>query len=86
MDEGGTFTIQVYEDGNAVVMSFTDEGGGIPLDVRETLFDTFVTQGKPHGTGLGLAIGEKIVEEHAATMDFETELGEGTTFYIRLIE
>ncbi|MGM0555452.1 MAG: GAF domain-containing protein [Myxococcota bacterium] len=83
MEDGGVFGIHVYEEDGEIVMAFSDTGGGIPVEVRATLFDTFVTEGKPHGTGLGLAIVKKIVEEHRARIDFDTTLGEGTTFYIR---
>jgi signal transduction histidine kinase len=83
MDDGGVFGIHVYEEDGEIVMAFSDNGGGIPVSVRATLFDTFVTEGKEHGTGLGLAIVDKIVEEHGARIDFDTTLGEGTTFYIR---
>lgn len=83
MDEGGVFGIRIYEEDGEIVMAFSDTGGGIPVSVRATLFDTFVTEGKEHGTGLGLAIVDKIVDEHGARIDFETKLGEGTTFYIR---
>jgi signal transduction histidine kinase len=63
-----------------------DTGGGIPVQVRTKIFDPFFTTkeiGK--GTGQGLAIARSvIVDKHNGSIDFETVLGEGTTFVIRL--
>ena len=61
-----------------------DEGPGIPEAIRERLFEPFVTHGKAHGTGLGMPIVRGIVEAHRGTIRFETETGEGTTFFIEL--
>ena len=62
-----------------------DTGGGIPLEVRAKIFDPFFTTkeiGK--GTGQGLAIARSVIVDKHAGIDFETVLGEGTTFIIRL--
>lgn len=86
MPEGGCFQMGVEREqaSGDLVFSFSDDGPGIPIEIRKSLFDSFVTQGKQHGTGLGLAIVKKIVEEHGGSISFETEVGEGTTFFIRL--
>ena len=67
-------------------IAITDTGKGIPVEVRSRIFDPFFTTkevGK--GTGQGLAIARGVVvEKHGGTLHFETELGKGTTFYIRL--
>jgi signal transduction histidine kinase len=49
-----------------------DNGPGIPTQLRDSVFQPFVSYGKPKGSGLGLAIARKIVEEHAG----EIRLGE----------
>jgi len=67
-----------------VLLTLSDTGPGIPEDIRETLFDSFVTSGKKDGTGLGLAIVKKIVEQHGGTVGFRSKPGQGTTFDIRL--
>jgi len=63
-----------------------DTGTGIPLQARSRIFDPFFTTkevGK--GTGQGLAISHNvIVEKHKGQLLFETEMGQGTTFIIRL--
>jgi nitrogen-specific signal transduction histidine kinase len=60
----------------------TDTGPGIPQEIRDTLFDPFVTT-KTRGTGLGLAISQHIIEEHEGTIRCEF-LEEGTRFSIEL--
>jgi signal transduction histidine kinase len=69
-----------------VEISISDTGKGIPQHVRARIFDPFFTTkevGK--GTGQGLAIARTVVvEKHKGTLHFETEIGRGTTFFIRL--
>ena len=63
-----------------------DNGTGIPLDVREKMFNPFFTT-KPsgEGTGLGLSMSHDIiVKQHGGKIDFETKLGEFTEFIINL--
>ena len=72
--------------GDQVEIAIADTGKGIPVEVRSRIFDPFFTTkevGK--GTGQGLAIARTVVvEKHKGTLHFETELGKGTTFFIRL--
>ena len=68
------------------MIAIADTGGGIPDAVCGRIFDPFFTTkevGK--GTGQGLAIARSvIVEKHRGALWFETELGKGTTFFIRV--
>jgi nitrogen fixation/metabolism regulation signal transduction histidine kinase len=60
-----------------------DNGTGIPAEVRDKIFEpNFST--KTSGTGLGLAIAQKSIDELGGSIGYETEEGEGTTFWIRL--
>jgi signal transduction histidine kinase len=61
-----------------------DKGCGIPMPIRGTLFDPFVSSGKPNGTGLGLAIVSKIVNDHGGTVTVETTSDKGTIFLVKL--
>jgi signal transduction histidine kinase/DNA-binding response OmpR family regulator len=59
-----------------------DSGPGVPMEVRDSLFDPFVTT-KTRGTGLGLAISQHIMEEHQGSIECDF-LKVGTRFSIRL--
>jgi signal transduction histidine kinase len=65
----------------AVVFDIADNGPGLPQEVRERLFEPFVTT-RPvgQGSGLGLATAYGIVAQHSGSMQVATELGRGTTF------
>jgi signal transduction histidine kinase len=66
-----------------VVLEVIDNGKGIPPKVQERLFDPFFTT-KEAGTGLGLSIAARIVEKHGGALQYQTEIGRGTTFGIVL--
>jgi len=82
----GMITIKTIRDGNWAEIRVSDTGTGIPEAARSRIFDPFFTTkevGK--GTGQGLAICHGIVVgKHGGTITFETELGKGTTFIVRL--
>jgi two-component system nitrogen regulation sensor histidine kinase GlnL len=59
-----------------------DNGPGVPADLRDHLFDPFVTT-KPQGSGLGLTLVAKLVADHDGVIDFESEPGR-TVFRVRL--
>jgi signal transduction histidine kinase len=84
--EKGKITVRTASCSAGVEIRIGDTGGGIPVQARAKIFDPFFTTkeiGK--GTGQGLAIARSvIVDKHHGSIDFETELGEGTTFIIRL--
>jgi signal transduction histidine kinase len=66
------------------VVEVADQGTGIPPEARDKIFDLMYSTKGSKGTGLGLALTKKIIEEHGGTVTFETEMGKGTTFFIRL--
>jgi two-component system nitrogen regulation sensor histidine kinase GlnL len=57
-----------------LAITVRDTGPGIPPDLRDTLFDPFVTS-KPTGTGLGLALAAKIIGEHGGLMEVDSQAG-----------
>ncbi|HOQ12316.1 MAG TPA: PAS domain S-box protein [Spirochaetota bacterium] len=73
------------EEGYAVV-KVSDNGTGIPEKIRNRIFDPFFTTKEPgKGTGQGLPISHSIiVEKHQGMLYFESEIGKGTTFIIKL--
>lgn len=60
-----------------------DTGSGIPEDIRERVWDVYFSSRKG-GTGLGLPTARRIAEEHGGSLHFETEVGKGTDFVLRL--
>lgn len=72
-------------DGQAEI-AISDNGGGIPEHVRHRIFDPFFTTKQVgRGTGQGLALARTtVVDKHQGTLTFETAMGQGTTFFIRL--
>lgn len=79
----GLFVLTVSREGEQLVLSFEDNGPGIPESVRQKLFESFVTQGKRDGTGLGLAIVKKVVDDHNGTITVDTS-HEGTRFTVKI--
>jgi len=84
MGESGHYRIVFDSDGDDLVIRCTDDGPGIPEAIRGRLFDAFVSTRQGGNSGLGLAIVRKLMDEHGGSVDFETEVGEGTTFILRL--
>lgn len=69
--------------GHAVLLRVSDNGPGIPQELRERLFEPFVS-GRVGGSGLGLAIVQRAVEAHRGVILVESEQGEGTVFSVLL--
>ncbi|MGD8792704.1 MAG: HAMP domain-containing sensor histidine kinase [Anaerolineae bacterium] len=84
MESGGRLTITTRQTDGFVEFCLSDTGPGIPSEIRESMFEPFVTFGKPTGTGLGLAIAKKAVEDHGGKIAVESEPGQGATFTIRV--
>ncbi|MEZ5346722.1 MAG: PAS domain S-box protein [Pyrinomonadaceae bacterium] len=66
--------------GDVVVLSFSDNGEGIPEHLRENIFEPFFTT-KLNGTGLGLSTVYGIVTQFGGSLHVESEINEGTTLY-----
>jgi len=82
----GTITITTRRESEWARISVADTGAGIPVEIRSRVFEPFFTTkevGK--GTGQGLALAHAaIVNRHQGQLWFESEPGQGTTFFIRL--
>jgi signal transduction histidine kinase len=85
-EEKGMLKVSTRVDGEWVVIAISDTGPGIPEHIRAHIFDPFFTTKEVgRGTGQGLAIAWTAVKEkHGGELTFETEIGRGTTFFIRL--
>ncbi len=87
--DGGEVTIRVWDAGDVVEASISDNGIGIPADELEKIFERFYqvdgsTTRRFGGTGLGLAIVKRIVEAHGGRVWAESEQGRGSTFFFTL--
>lgn len=84
-EQGGKIIIRTFTDEGFAVVSISDNGTGIPPDLIPLIFDPFFTTKEAgKGTGLGLSISRKIVERYGGEIGVESEVGRGTTFFIRL--
>jgi PAS domain S-box-containing protein len=81
----GTILVTTRHLEDWVEISVSDTGSGIPEAIRARVFEPFFTT-KPlgQGTGQGLALAHSLVREHGGRIWFDSEVGKGTTFFIRL--
>jgi GAF domain-containing protein len=84
MPHGGQLTVATEQVGEQIELRFTDTGPGVPGEMRERIFEPFVSYGKREGAGLGLAIAERIVQEHGGTIEVESPEAGGAAFVVRL--
>lgn len=75
--------------GNWLLLTVKDTGSGIPAELREKIFDRFYQVDASHtreheGTGIGLALTKELVELHDGEIFVESEVGIGSTFFVRL--
>jgi signal transduction histidine kinase len=84
--ERGRIQVRTALEGDAVLVTIADTGCGIPDAIRNKVFDPFFTTKEVgRGTGQGLAIARSVVvDRHNGALTFESEVGKGTTFFIRL--
>ncbi len=81
----GRIAVRTRQEGSTVHITVADTGRGIPPEVQRRIFlGGFTTKPVGVGTGLGLPISRQIVEKHGGTLEFESQPGVGTTFYIRI--
>ncbi len=84
-DNDGKVIIKTYSENDFVKISISDNGTGMPEEVKQKIFEPFFTTKKAgEGTGLGLSIVYSIIELHKGTIEVNSELGKGTEFLITL--
>jgi signal transduction histidine kinase len=83
MSNGGVLLIVARQHEMAATIEVHDQGGGIPPDVRDKIFNLYFTT-KKTGSGIGLAMSYRVLQLHNGALDFVTEMGRGTTFRLLL--
>jgi PAS domain S-box-containing protein len=85
-DRRGRIGVKTWCEGGNAFVAISDTGGGIPVAVRDKVFEPFfTTKAVGRGTGQGLAIARAVVvDKHRGDLTFQSELGVGTTFVLRL--
>ncbi len=78
-----SITIHTTQSGNRVRVAVEDSGPGLPEDISETLFNSFIS-GNSEGLGLGLAISRRIIESHNGHIDAENRENGGAVFSFTL--
>ena len=84
--EHGVITFKTTYDSQAAqaVLTVSDNGAGIEPARLDSIFDAFRSSKGHLGTGLGLAVVKKIIEEHNGQAEVTSQVGEGTTFTLRI--
>lgn len=85
---GGSIVVRAYREGGEVVIAVHDTGHGTAPEDQARIFEEFeqtrVGRESEGSTGLGLSLARRLVELHGGTLTVESELGAGSTFYVRL--
>jgi signal transduction histidine kinase len=86
--EGGTVELVAARSAEGVRIAVRDEGLGIPEEQQDRIFTKFFRGDAAAtgitGTGLGLAVSREIVEAHGGRIGFDSDPGQGTTFWLEL--
>ena len=83
MPEGGNLEVALEEDRKNSILRITDEGCGIPDEIREKIFDLYFTT-KSEGSGIGLAMTYRIIQLHHGSIEVQSKSGLGTEFVLRI--
>ena len=83
MPNGGTLSISASREEDTVTTEICDQGGGIPPEIQDKIFELYFTT-KKGGSGIGLAQTYQVMQWHYGAVDFESAEGHGATFRLRL--
>ena len=81
--ETGDIQIQANQQRKKVLITVKDTGKGISDEDRKRIFDPFFSR-KKKGIGIGLYLTKKIIEAHEGKIDVQSEIEQGTTFFIQM--
>ncbi|MGA6986527.1 MAG: ATP-binding protein [Terriglobales bacterium] len=85
MSNGGTLTLKARRDDEMILAEVLDQGCGIPPEAQEKIFELYYTTKEDKGgSGIGLAQTYQIMQWHYGSVEFDSIVGTGTTFRLRL--
>jgi signal transduction histidine kinase len=85
MSTGGTLTMAARREDEMILAEVRDQGCGIPPEAQEKIFELYyTTKGDKGGSGIGLAQAYQIMQWHYGSVEFDSIVGAGTTFRLRL--
>jgi len=85
MTAGGTLTLKARRDDEMILAEVLDQGCGIPPEAQEKIFELYyTTKSDKGGSGIGLAQTYQIMQWHYGSVEFDSIVGAGTTFRLRL--
>jgi signal transduction histidine kinase len=83
MPQGGSLNISARREEQAIIAEVHDQGGGIPQEMHDKVFELYFTT-KKDGSGIGLAQTYQVLQWHYGSVDFESREGTGTSFYFQI--
>jgi signal transduction histidine kinase len=83
MQQGGRLEVVLEEEGKTAILRVSDEGPGIPEDIREKIFDLYFTT-KSGGSGIGLAMTYRILQFHHGSVEVQSKTERGAEFLLRI--
>jgi signal transduction histidine kinase len=83
MPDGGTLEVVLEEDRKFAVLRISDDGIGIPEEIRAKIFDLYFTT-KSAGSGIGLAMTYRILQLHHGSVEVQSKVGRGSEFQLRI--
>jgi signal transduction histidine kinase/methyl-accepting chemotaxis protein len=82
MSSGGNLVITASRNDGEAVVQIADEGSGIAPEIKEKIFNLYFTT-KSGGSGIGLPMTYRVMQLHNGSLDFDSVVGQGTTFTLR---
>jgi PAS domain S-box-containing protein len=84
-EPGSSIEVDAFSEDNYIMIRVSDQGTGIPEELRDRVFEPFFTTKNPgEGTGLGLPLVYSIIRDHAGSINIDSNPGDGTRMLIRL--
>jgi signal transduction histidine kinase len=83
MPEGGQLRVALEEEPRFALLRISDQGPGIPREIREKIFDLYFTT-KSGGSGIGLAMTYRILQLHYGSVEVQSSSEDGTEFLLRI--